>query len=124
MLHTDLPLHIAKLATIDIANWNALYPSPADQLRCTDNQCFMMNYSTGVSAQQSVIIVLQTPDSHCIWGGGHLSVGEKGSSKDKEVQKKLSDLSKLPNSVKLSLVSYGTMDLRKEGGEVVQVEGL
>ena len=41
------------------------------------------------------------PNSHCIWGRGGLLCGWKGSSKDKEVQKKLSNLSKLPNFVKV-----------------------
>ena len=92
---------IAHRKTATIANYNALYPSPADQLRCTDNQCFMMNYSTGVSAQQSVIIVLQTPTPIVYEVGGGLLCGWKGSSKDKGVQKKLSNLSKLPNFVKV-----------------------
>ena len=79
---------IAHRKTATIANYNALYPSPADQLRCTDNQCFMMNYSTvecRLSNQLSLCCKPQLP-LYMRWGGGSC-VGEKGPQRIKEFKR-------------------------------------
>ena len=92
----------------------------------------MMNYSTGVSAQQSVIIVLQTPTPIVYEVGGGSCVGEKGPQRIKKFKRNCPTCPNCPTLSKCrtqsELISSKTKGKKRSTTEgsrgVVQVEGL
>ena len=99
MLYTNLPLHIAKLPQLQ----TTMHCIHRLQTNCDAPIINVLWWTTALKSVGSAISYhcAANPNSHCIWGRGGLLCGWKGSSKDKEVQKKLSNLSKLPNFVKV-----------------------